>query len=65
MTSEITSAVRARDICKSYAGTRVLHSVDLDVDKGEVVVIMWPSGSCNTTLLRCLNFLKQPDSGMV
>jgi len=65
MTSELTNAVRARAICKSYGGTRVLHSVDLDVDKGEVVVIMGPSGSGKTTLLRSLNFLEQPDSGMV
>ncbi|MGO3125044.1 MAG: amino acid ABC transporter ATP-binding protein [Advenella sp.] len=65
MTSEITSAVQARGICKSYAGTPVLHSVDLDVDKGEVVVIMGPSGSGKTTLLRSLNFLERPDSGTV
>jgi len=65
MTSEINSTVRARGIHKSYGAMKVLHGVDLDVDKGEVVVIMGPSGSGKTTLLRSLNFLEQPDSGMV
>ncbi len=65
MTTEINSVVRARDIHKSFGGTKVLHGVDLDVAKGEVVVIMGPSGSGKTTLLRSLNFLEQPDSGMV
>lgn len=65
MINDTTCAVKARNIHKCFGATRVLHGVDLDVGKGEVVVIMGPSGSGKTTLLRSLNFLEQPDRGMV
>lgn len=65
MTNDMTSAVQARNIHKRFGANTVLHGVDLNVGKGEVVVIMGPSGSGKTTLLRSLNFLEQPDSGMV
>ena len=42
-----------------------LALIDLDVRRGEVVVIMGPSGSGKTTLIRCLNFLEEPDAGRV
>lgn len=65
MSNITNNTVKARGIHKRFGATKVLHGVDLDVDKGEVVVIMGPSGSGKTTLLRSLNFLEQPDSGMV
>ena len=48
---------------KTYSGTHVLHSIDLEVEKGDVVAIIGPSGSGKTTLLRCLNFLEKADGG--
>lgn len=44
-------------------GTPVLHGIDLEVEKGDVVAIIGPSGSGKTTLLRCLNFLEKADGG--
>ena len=48
---------------KSFAGTEVLKSVDINVDKGDVTAVLGPSGSGKTTLLRCINFLEEADGG--
>lgn len=48
---------------KTFSGTPVLHGIDLEVDKGDVVAIIGPSGSGKTSLLRCLNFLEKADGG--
>ncbi|WP_194541158.1 amino acid ABC transporter ATP-binding protein [Paenibacillus sp. JZ16] len=52
-------------ISKSYGKNAVLKSIDLTVNKGEVVVILGPSGSGKTTLLRCVNFLEKPNGGEI
>jgi L-cystine transport system ATP-binding protein len=54
-----------RGLAKRFGQNPVLRSVDLQVRKGEVVVIMGPSGSGKTTFIRSLNFLEMPDSGSV
>jgi ABC-type polar amino acid transport system ATPase subunit len=43
----------------------VLRGIDLEVKKGEVVVILGPSGSGKSTLLRCINFLEEPTAGTI
>ena len=48
---------------KEFNGTPVLRDVNMDIDKGDVVVILGPSGSGKTTFLRCLNFLERADGG--
>lgn len=48
---------------KTFSDTPVLHGIDLEVEKGDVVAIIGPSGSGKTTLLRCLNFLGKADGG--
>lgn len=48
---------------KTFSDTPVLHGIDLEVEKGDVVTIIGPSGSGKTTLLRCLNFLEKADGG--
>jgi L-cystine transport system ATP-binding protein len=48
---------------KAFKHHEVLKGIDLDVEEGEVVVILGASGSGKTTLLRCLNFLERADSG--
>ena len=53
----------AKDIRKSFGGLEVLKGVSLQVEQGDVAVILGPSGSGKTTLLRCLNFLERADSG--
>jgi polar amino acid transport system ATP-binding protein len=52
-------------ITKSFGSTEVLHGVDLQVQRGEVVCIIGPSGSGKSTLLRCVNFIAPPTSGRV
>jgi polar amino acid transport system ATP-binding protein len=50
---------------KHYGSHRVLHGVDLDVAKGEVVCLIGPSGSGKSTLLRCINALEAYDGGQI
>ncbi len=57
--------VRLIDIHKRYGNNEVLKGVSLDVAKGEVVVIIGPSGTGKSTLLRCVNLLTYPDKGKV
>ncbi len=48
-----------------YGSTQVLKGIDLNVDKGEVLVVIGPSGSGKSTLVRCLNGLEMPYEGTV
>jgi polar amino acid transport system ATP-binding protein len=57
--------VRIRGVKKAFGNNRVLDGVDLDVHKGEVVVVIGPSGSGKTTLLRCINLLETYDEGSI
>ena len=57
--------IRICDLHKSYDDLVVLRGVDLEVKRGEVVVILGPSGSGKSTLLRCVNLLEQPTGGQV
>ena len=57
--------LRLQSITKSFRSVEVLHGIDLEVDRGEVVCIIGPSGSGKSTLLRCVNFIAPPTSGTV
>jgi polar amino acid transport system ATP-binding protein len=57
--------VRIQDLHKSFGSLDVLKGVDLDVEKGEVVVILGPSGSGKSTMLRCINRLEQATGGHI
>jgi len=57
--------VRIRGVKKSFGTHPVLDGIDLDVRKGEVVVVIGPSGSGKTTLLRCINLLETYDGGSI
>ena len=55
----------ARGLHKSFGSHEVLKGVDLEVEKGQVVVIVGPSGCGKSTFLRCLNLLEKPSAGQV
>ena len=55
--------VRIEDLHKSFGDLDVLRGVNLEVRRGEVVVILGPSGSGKSPLLRCVNRLETPTSG--
>jgi len=50
---------------KSYGRKKALNGVDLQVKRGETVVIMGPSGCGKSTLIRCVNRLTEPDAGLI
>lgn len=53
------------NICKSFGRTEVLKDVSFSLEQGQVLSLIGSSGSGKTTLLRCLNFLEQPDKGVI
>jgi phosphonate transport system ATP-binding protein len=67
MTNNDTPAVRITDLGKTYPGAKspALSGVSLDVDRGEIVVLLGLSGSGKSTLLRHINGLETPTSGRV
>ena len=57
--------IRAENVRKSFSGKDVLKGIDLEIHRGEVVVIIGPSGSGKSTFLRCLNLLEVPTGGHI
>ena len=57
--------VHAVNVTKAFQGTEVLKGIDMDVRRGEVVVLLGPSGSGKTTFLRCINQLETIDGGRI
>jgi ABC-type polar amino acid transport system ATPase subunit len=55
--------VKVKDLQKYFGKNHVLKGVNVEVHKGEVVVLIGPSGSGKSTFLRCLNFLEDPTTG--
>jgi polar amino acid transport system ATP-binding protein len=60
-----TPMVRCIGVHKRYGRLAVLGGVNLEVGRGEVVVLIGPSGSGKTTLLRCINHLEKLDGGRI
>lgn len=56
-------SVRVNGLRKSYLGHEVLHGIDFEVARGEIFVIMGPSGSGKSVLLRHIIGLEEPDAG--
>ena len=55
----------ARDVQKWYGHFQALRGVNMEVDKGEVVVIFGPSGSGKSTFIRCINRLEDHQKGTI
>jgi putative ABC transport system ATP-binding protein len=62
-------AIEVRDVSKTYAAgeaaMRALDHVDLDVHRGELVLLMGPSGSGKTTLLSIMGCILRPSGGTI
>lgn len=57
--------IKAQNIWKKFNKLEVLKGIDLEVNEGEVVAVIGPSGGGKSTLLRCLNKLETIDKGSV
>ena len=57
--------ISIKNLTKEFSGQKVLDGIDIDIEKGEVVALVGASGAGKSTILRCLNYLEQPDSGTI
>ena len=55
--------VKAEGLRKSYGTVEAVRGVSLEVDRGQVVVVIGPSGCGKSTFLRCINLLEEPSAG--
>ncbi|GKW49195.1 amino acid ABC transporter ATP-binding protein [Halomonas sp. NCCP-2165] len=55
--------IRVQGLTKRFGDSLVLDAIDLEIQQGEIIVVIGPSGTGKSTLLRCLNFLERPDAG--
>ncbi len=60
-----TAMVDARDVHKYFHHNEVLKGISMQVQQGEVVVLIGPSGSGKTTFLRCINHLEKINRGRI
>ncbi|WP_424931494.1 amino acid ABC transporter ATP-binding protein [Amaricoccus macauensis] len=57
--------ISIKGLTKRFGGTTVLNGIDLEIRDGERIVVIGPSGTGKSTLLRCLNFLDRPEAGLI
>lgn len=58
--------ISVRNLSKIFENdTKVLKNINLDIEKNEIVAIIGPSGTGKSTLLRCLNYLEIPTTGII
>ena len=57
--------IKISHLSKKFGNLEVLKDINLDIEEGEVVCIIGPSGSGNSTFLRCINQLESPSGGSV
>lgn len=57
--------IKLEGITKSFGSLQVLKGIDLEINKGEIISIVGPSGAGNTTLLQIMGTLDEPDAGVV
>jgi ABC-type polar amino acid transport system ATPase subunit len=63
LTSSGEVMVKAEGLRKSYGTVEAVRGVSLEVDRGQVVVVIGPSGCGKSTFLRCINLLEEPSAG--
>ena len=57
--------IKIEGLCKRYGDKEILKDIVMDVEKGEVFVIIGPTGAGKTTLLRLIHLLEKPTSGTI
>ena len=59
--------IQVKDLKKYYnrGAIKALDGITVDIDRGDVMVVIGPSGSGKSTFLRCLNLLEEPTSGTI
>ena len=65
MTTDNKVLIKVTGLQKAFNKVEVLKGVDIEIKKGEVVVVIGPSGSGKSTFLRCLNRLEEPTGGTI
>jgi len=60
-----TPILQAKNLTKVYGKNIIFQNISLDVNRGETIVIIGPSGTGKSTLLRCMNLLTTVDSGQI
>lgn len=62
---ETSVMIHVENLKKSFGELNVLNGINIDIHKGEVVVILGPSGCGKSTFLRCINRLEEPTAGKI
>ncbi|MBQ6819135.1 MAG: amino acid ABC transporter ATP-binding protein [Clostridia bacterium] len=57
--------IKVENLQKAFGDLKVLQGIDIEIQKGEVVVVIGPSGSGKSTFLRTLNLLEMPTGGKI
>ncbi len=57
--------LEVKNLTKTYGGNVIFKDISLNVDEGDTVVIIGPSGTGKSTLLRCINLLTRADGGQI
>ena len=65
MTTDNNTLIRVEGLEKAFGKLNVLTGIDLEINRGDVVVIIGPSGSGKSTFLRCMNLLETPTGGKI
>jgi polar amino acid transport system ATP-binding protein len=65
MTGTSPALVRAINVHKSFGSLEVLKGINLEVEAGQVVCLLGPSGGGKSTFLRCINHLERIDKGQI
>ena len=63
--TEHPAIITVANLKKQFGSNRVLRDVDVEIQEGEVVVVVGSSGSGKSTFLRCLNLLETPTGGHI